>query len=275
MNWMVLSLCFVAPGIFGGQVQKELNQRLKGAWVILESQVWSVCDSGYTNNKVNDTRVLASSGLAFQPGELAQVVKVDLKRSRVDVHLSLGIPYRVSWVDGPFQLYDHRSCYLELQITLPREMVKKKQTDAIEQKIRKILEVFPSREAAMDSSSFNGRQTEPLPADYDRTLAEYEAWKIEQQNKLTIEEIQKSRQQASYILKSARDSAEYGRGFVRGLRDMTRDFPVDCDTLLNATFFSYKKTISSETRDFKDGYKDGQLLAFHMTRAERLEGCLR
>ena len=278
-----MKICFLSMSLFfsstfpghSGQVQTELNKRLKGAWMIVNAQVQSACDMGYTNNEVNDTRVIGKNGYVFPPGELVQVYSVDLKRSRVDVHLSLITPYRVTRQDGPFQLFEHRSCGVELQINLPRELVKDQKTDDIVNMILKVAEIFPSREAALDSSDYNGRETEPFPADYEQTLVQYENWKREQLNIQVSEEIRKSKEIAGMVLKEVRESPDYSQGFTLGIRDMLREVPFDCDQLMGASLFSYKKNPTRDrvSREFQEGYEDGQKLAFHMIRSERLGSC--
>jgi len=273
---VAITLCALCASLWAGKVQDELNRRLQGAWVILDAPVSSTCDGGYTNNKVNGDRILSGDGFLFREGELAQITKVDLKRSRVDVLLQIITPYRISWQDGPFQLYDHRTCQVELLVDLPRDMVRQKQTGSIEAAILQVMKAFSSREDALSSDDYNGRETEPLPANYQQTLADYEEWKREEFNRLLAEEIHKCREQYTMILKDVRESPEYGAGFTRGIREMLRALPFDCDQLARATEFSYKKTISSSenaTRDYREGYEDGQLLAFYMTRADRLDGC--
>ena len=44
----------------------------------------------------------------FAQGELAKVDKINLKRARIDLYLSLGEPVLASHMDGPFELYDEK-----------------------------------------------------------------------------------------------------------------------------------------------------------------------
>jgi len=274
LTYSILLLVGTLP-VIAARLQTDLNNRLKGQWLIISRDVTSGCDGGYTNNKVNDTRVLGSGHYTLPTGELAQIKSIDLKRSRVDVHISLATPFRTTWEDGPFRLYDHRTCSVELQVNLPRELVKKKKIDEIIQYIYKVVEPFPSREAAMGSSGYNGRETEPFPSDYSETLAQYEAWKAEQRNRLIHEERQKSLELANDILIAVGASPEYAKGFAKGIRDLKRNQSEGCDSLLNGNFYPKKLSDADRyTPNFKDGYSDGQKLAYHLNRAERLIRCL-
>ncbi|PIE01127.1 MAG: hypothetical protein CSA81_12805 [Acidobacteria bacterium] len=269
-------LFFGVLPLTAGRLQTELNHRLKGGWVVLSTEVSSSCDSGFTNNTVNQNRVLGKASYSLSAGELGQIYSIDLKRSRVDVHIKLETPLRISWVEGPFQLYEHRSCGIELQVELPRKWVKSRKIEEIIGAIYQVVEPFPTREAAMSSSSYNGRETEPFPEGYQQTLAEYEVWKIEQMNIKIHQERQQSLELVNSILARVSDSPDYSRGFVAGIKDIQRELSWDCDDLIDAAFHPDRPPSAARaSSEYTNGYKDGQEVAYHTARAERLFRCLR
>src|SRR5574341_1026729 len=81
----------LAPALAGG-LADSLESRWRGAWVLTSVDTYSDCAGTHTNNRVNGALVQSKGKLRFLPGELAQVQKIDLKRSRVDLLLNLPQP---------------------------------------------------------------------------------------------------------------------------------------------------------------------------------------
>ena len=90
---------------------------------------WESLQSNWVGSEASDAIPLVTAGnlvtggghWRFQPGELAKLDKVDVNRSRIDLHLSLSEPMLVPWQEGPFTLYRESACKVELEIAVPRE----------------------------------------------------------------------------------------------------------------------------------------------------------
>src|SRR5713101_6482106 len=79
-------LAALAPGTNparAGDLQRTMESRWRGAWVLTALD---------TDNQVSGTLVSSKGRFRFRPGELGQVGKVDVKRSRIEILLSLPEP---------------------------------------------------------------------------------------------------------------------------------------------------------------------------------------
>ena len=112
-----------APAFAGG-IEKDINKRWLGAWVVTRSEMYSDCNAVYTQNRINGSLVSGRGARRFQPGELAKVTKVDAGRHRIDVRISLVEPVLLTYREGPFTLYDEASCRVELEVEVSRDQVK-------------------------------------------------------------------------------------------------------------------------------------------------------
>ena len=179
--WMLVLMLALVP-VSAGSLQKEMKRRLLGAWVVTGIETYSDCAGMYTNSRVNGSYVRSRGARRFLPGELTKVDNVDAKRSRLDLHLSVAEPVLVPYQDGPFTLYREARCRVELEITIPRELIKAKNVEEIEQGLIKILERFATEDQAWSSPKWNEREVEDYPADYEITLAEHAAWEATMHN---------------------------------------------------------------------------------------------
>ena len=86
MRRMVLVAVLALPALlapsFAGDLERSIESRWRGAWVLTTVDTYSDCAGTYTNNHVNGKLVQGKGRFRFRPGELAQVQKIDLKRSR-------------------------------------------------------------------------------------------------------------------------------------------------------------------------------------------------
>ena len=91
-------------------------------------------------------------------------------------------PLLVPRHEGPFTLYDQVYCEFELEVVLPRELVKSKDVAGIERSLRPILERYATEDEARSTRAYNQRVRESYPDDYEETLASHAAWTAEQTN---------------------------------------------------------------------------------------------
>lgn len=253
----------------------RLNRELKGGWGVLEVEVFSACGGTYSNNEVGAAGVASKARYRFAEGELVKIDNVKVKRQRVDLMLTLDAPLRVARMDGPFELYDQRRCQVQLQVFVAREMVKNADFDGLMSEVRRHIAIYPSRDQAELSDGWNGREEEPLPADYDETLQRHAVWKAEQTNTAVRESIEDALTEAAEAVEDIDDDADYLAGFAQGSEKMTSFTLTNCSSLLGASFTTYRKAASKEqSRSFKDGWDDGQKLVFHILLADRLRSCL-
>src|SRR5437867_6771985 len=157
----------VVDSALAGDLQRSLEMRWRGAWVLTGVDVYSDCAGTHTDNRVSGTLVSSKGRTRFRPGELAQIGKVDVKRSRLDILLGLPEPILVSFRDGPFTLFNETRCLVELDVELPRSLVSGDDVDGIETALKPILKRFTSQEEATQAKTWNHRQREAYPADYE------------------------------------------------------------------------------------------------------------
>ena len=304
MQWVVALGLFVALGAgsspaLARNIEDELESRWLGAWVLTGVETYSDCAGLYTGNRVNGRLVSGRGRNRFKPGELAKVEKVDAKRSRLDLHLSLEAPLLAQRQDGPFTLYDEAGCRMELQIELPRKLVSDDNVRGIEQLLAPVLARFDTADAAQSSKSWNRRKMAAYPRDYDRTLAEYAAWKAEQTNAAVQAKLERARDEAARVTERLTSDADYLAGFARGLEAARAVRVGGCSDLLGrdvrATAAAFPQQSSSGHQpqgnqppnhqppgqarksdgqgSWSRGNLDGQTLFFSLDQLRRLPDC--
>jgi hypothetical protein len=254
--------------------ERDLRDRWTGAWVVTRLEAFSACGGNYTNNEVRGRLVSDGGSFRFEPGELASVYKVDLKRKRVDVLIDLAEPVLVSRQDGPFTLYDERTCKVELRIHFPAGLVPR-DTESVDALILSVLERHETLSSAEGSERWNLRKRDPYPADYERTLAEYEVWKASQINAAVQERIEESLERAARIVDRLDEDPDFLAGFAAGVDDGRREtFTRDCERLLTVSEHAFVDSPpSGENREWKDGFREGQRLVFFLELGRRLPSC--
>ena len=116
-NLMVAALIFLLTGVtLAGSLEKEVKGEWLGAWVVTGVESYSDCGSAHTNNRINGSLVKSKGDHRFQPGELAKINKIDVKKSRLDLLLTLAEPMLIPYQEGPFTLYREAQCKIELEI---------------------------------------------------------------------------------------------------------------------------------------------------------------
>jgi len=271
----VVSLCG-AP-IAASDLEDRLVLRLRGAWSVLEVEAYSECSGTYSNNRASGTLVTSGANRRFEPGELSKVDKVNLKRSRLDLFLTLAEPVLVSRVDGPFELFDESECRVQLMVEVPRPLVKAGDEAAIMNLVGQTIELHSTQESARASAVCNGRQRRPFPDDYELTLERYEVWKAEQHNVAVVARAAQALDDADRAVQRIRRDQSYLDGFGAGAEIMRSWSEDDCADLVDVRFDREDHDPPSKHDDDRawcDGYRDGQELVFNLRLAHRLESCL-
>ena len=265
----------VAAVASASELGDRLDRELKGGSGVLEVEVYSACGGTYSNNEVGTAGVASKARHRFAAGELVKIDDVKVKRQRVDLLLTLDVPLRVSRIDGPFELYDQRPCRVQLMVYVPREMVKNSDLEGLLNEVKKHFTLFASLDEAEMSDNWNGREMEPLPDDYEETLHRHAVWKAEQTNAAVRDGIDHALSEAAEAVDDLDDDADYLAGFGEGSEKMAEFGVTSCDSLLNVSFTSYRKSAPSDkSRRWKDGWNDGQKIVFHVLLANRLRSCL-
>jgi hypothetical protein len=180
---VLLSALTLVPGTpRAGTVGADLESRWRGAWVILNPAVRSNCDARHTNNRINGRLSQSKGRFGFPEGELAQVKKISVQRSRIDIFLNLDERRLTGHQDGPFTLYNRLDCRVELEIEAPRQMVKQKNLDGLDRLLLVAMDRHTAYQEARNSEMWNERVCQDLPADYPETLFQHSVWQAEQVN---------------------------------------------------------------------------------------------
>ena len=273
--FVVLVVIATASPATASELGDRLDRQLKGGWGVLEVEVYSACGGTYSNNEVGAAGVASEARNRFAAGELVKIDNVKVKRQRVDLMLTLDAPMRVSRMDGPFELFDQRSCQVQLMVFVSREMVKNGDLEGLLSEAEKHLTLFPSRGDALASTDWNGREMEPLPEDYEQTLQRHAVWKAEQTNVAVQEGIDHALSEAAEAIDDIDDDADYLAGFAAGAGEIANFSLTSCESLLRVSFTTYRESPpGKQTRSYKDGWDDGQKLVFHVMVADRLRSCL-
>ncbi len=259
------------------ELQSDVTSRWLGAWVVVSLDTYSDCAGMYTNNRVNGLLVKSTGAQRFGAGELARVDKVDLKRSRLDVLLSLVEPVLVSYEDGPFQLFREASCRVELEVEIPRVEVKDKDAQAIEARLLELLERHANEAAARGSDRYNRRERDAYPADYARTERRHAAWRAEQDNAAVQAHLDTAVDETSRAMQRVQDHPLYLTGFGDGV-ETARHARLDTCAALLAIDLAAIRAGAAKARpgveaELADGFGDGQLVALGVELVRRLPSC--
>ncbi len=213
---VLLSFALDAPAV-AGNLQKEIKSRWLGAWVVTRVDVYSDCGTLHTNNRINGDLVKSRGAHRFHDGELARLNKVDLNRSRLDLMLTLTEPILVPTPAGPFTLYQELSCKVELEVEVPRDVVKSQSVDAIEEAMLEVIERHANEDSALSSDAFNGRERDEYPEDYEETLHAHAVWEAEETNKAILAKLDRAKRETRQLADRITSDADYLTGFLAGL----------------------------------------------------------
>jgi hypothetical protein len=265
-----------------GELQRTMESRWRGAWVLTAVDTYSDCSGFHTDNQVSGSLVNSKGRFRFRPGELAQVGKVDVKRSRIEIFLSVPEPVLTSFRDGPFTLYNETRCLVELDVDLPRSVVSNDDANAVETALRPILGRFATQEDATHAKTWNHRQRDAYPADYDRTLAEHDAWKAKQANAGIQARLDKAMEETSRLSDRITGDPEYLKGFASGVEAMKAIDLSRCNDLLSRDYSNFTTGTSrvasavggEAANQYSRGFQDGQRLVFGLESLRRLPSCM-
>lgn len=269
-----LAAAILWPEPAAANLESELDDRWRGAWVVTGVAGYSGCNGGYTDNEVRGGLVSGKGSHRFEPGELAVVHRVRIKRKQVEVLVDLAEPLLAPRRDGPFTLYDELLCKLEFELPLPAGPDAER-LDALDALVLGILERHAGPDSARDSESWNRRRRQPYPPDYERTLAEHEIWRLTQINLAVEAKIDEGLEAAARIVDRLNDDPEYLAGFARGV-DEARDgyFGDDCDRLLGLSRYGFVGSPPRDRKgDWRRGFEEGQALVFYVELGRRLRRC--
>jgi len=268
----IFALLCVSPLLYAG-LQDDLNARWRGAWVIVTGELYSNCNGLATNNRISGDLISGNGRYTFEPGELARITKVDAKRRRVDVFLDIHEGMLIEYQDGPFTLLREASCPVELLLDYGDARTRDLGVTGIEEQFNQWFERYARLEDAEDSPRWNERLRDDYPVGYQETLVAYEAWKVEQHNRLVEQKIEESIEQTSYLLAQVSSDSEFGSGLGYGISAMREDISNDCDRLVVSNSSTFARSYDAPNPDWGNGYKTGQQLAYHIELTRRLSGC--
>ncbi len=270
----VVLISLVSAQVSASALADRMERDLEGAWAALRVEVYSNCSGAYNDNHANASGVSAKADRRFDAGEIVKIDRVKVKRSRVDLLLTLAEPILKSYSDGPFTLYTEAPCKVQLIFDVPRDWIKTSDHRKILSEIDLRLTTFGSLEAARSSELWSGRERDPFPEDYELTLIQHDIWKAEERNLVIQTRSDEALQTALEVASDIRTDPEYLKGFADGVEDMKSWSEDDCDRLISADFRHVSDSPPNDSnRRYKPGYRDGQELIFNLTLAKRLEGC--
>src|SRR5262245_5738741 len=251
---------------FAAELEDQLNARWRGGYAVVRIPIASSCDGFYNDNDVMGSRVDSKARRRFESGELARVERVGARRGRIDVFLDLTEGVLEEIHDGPFTLYEPRTCKVQLRVPVPDRW----SGEQVEARLAELLELHGSSREAEASSLWNQRRREPFPEGYEQTLAAYEVWKANQKNAAVQVRMDAAIEEASRITDRIRSDAEYLQGFAAGM-DKVRDRSFgDCGSAVSSSFYPDSGKGGSE---WKRGYEDGQRLGWNLELLRRLKEC--
>jgi hypothetical protein len=270
-----------------GRFENDVRARWRGAWVVLKAEAYSACSGSYDTNKVSGNYVTSYGQNRFEPGEMAKIDRVQVKRTRVQLMATLDVPVLIPYPDGPFTLYDERTCQVQLGVLVGRSTIKTKNVAEVDRLLADVVERFNSRDDAYASALWNEREREPYPDDYELTLARHAQWKAEQINLSIDEKLNIALAQASDAATDLTPDPDYLQGFAAGSEAMDDWQPQGCGQLLACTFESElivyhshedghghdEETHPVMSQSWLRGWEDGQRLVYSLAMLNRLDAC--
>jgi hypothetical protein len=275
-------LMALATAARGGELENSVEARWRGAWVLTGVDTYSDCSGFHTTNDVSGMLVRSKGHYRFKAGELARVQDIDLKRSGLEISLSLPEPLLVSYQDGPFTLYNEIHCQLDVDLEVPRTMVKGGDLQGIEALVQPVLQRFNSQDEASGSRAWNRRERADYPEDYDRTLARHAAWKAEQANAAIQARLDQAHDETARITDRISSNPDYLKGFAAGIESVKSMELTECADLLDRSFQNIvpkpgqlpAAVLNPAAAEYQHGFQDGGRLLYGLQLLQRLPGCM-
>jgi hypothetical protein len=151
----------------------------------------------------------------------------------------------------------------------------------IEAALRPIVERYSSQGEAQQSRSWNQRKRESYPADYQRTLADYQAWKAQQVNAGIQARLDRALDETTRLTDRLTSDRDYLAGFAAGVEAMKAIDLSRCGELMARDFGnlgspqtpqSYVPGSEPQQR-WTRGYQDGLRLIFGLNSLRYLPQC--
>lgn len=269
-----------SPGVAGADLEEDLERAWVGAWVVVRVEVASDCSGFYTNNEVRGRLSTSKGSRRFADGELARVDKLGLRSDRVDLYLTLAAPVLAARQDGPFTLYDERTCRVQFMVDVPRSLLREKDREKVDAVMLESVERHEAAVLARQSGGWNRRERDQLPDDYQETLARHAVWKAEETNRALARARQQALEQVAAALERIGEDGDYLMGFAAGVEAQRRHSTPSCGSIAGARFESDEqrppRDRQGETaadRSFARGFRDGQLVAWSARLARAVDAC--
>lgn len=262
-----LLLAAVPLPAWGAGLEDQLNARWRGAYAVARLPIASSCDGFYNDNDLVGNRVDSKARRRFEAGEIVRVERISARGKRIDVFLDLTEQVLDEVHDGPFTLYETRSCQVQLRVPIPDRWT----LEQGEKRLGELLERHDSARAAEASKAWNGRRREPFPKDYEQTLAAHRVWKVQQTNAAVQARMDDAIEEASRLGERVHSDPEYLAGFGAGMEEVRDRYYGECATLVTASFSPDSR--SGKSSGWRRGYEDGQRLGFHLELLRRLKEC--
>jgi len=273
---LVLVLVATALPADAGAFEDQVRARWRGAWVLTDIETYSTCDGKYFNNDVSGQFVAARAGRKFQPGELAKVDQLQVRRKKIELMITVATSTLLPYQDGPFTLYSERTCQIELEVAIPREMLKTKDVEDVDRILAQVAQRFTTEDDAVATSDWNGREADEYPQDYQETVARHAVWRAEETNRHIDAQIDKSLVVANELAREIDGTPAYLAGLAAGSRQMREWRERDCNRLIGSTAVTFRFSAPAEYSDNSSwcaGYYDGQALVYHLAVVSRLPAC--
>ncbi len=264
---VALLLAAGPQSLWGAGLEDQLNARWRGAYAVARLPVASSCDGYYNDNDVVGGGVNSKARRRFEAGELVRVERVGARRGRIDIFLDLTEQVLNEVHDGPFTLYEPRSCQVQLRVPIADGWT----PEQVEARLGELLERHDSARAAETSETWNGRRREPFPEDYEQTLAAHRIWKVQQANVAVQARMDEAIEDASRVSERVHSAPGYLEGFGAGMEAVRDRYYGECGTLVTASFSPESR--SGKSSDWRRGFEDGQRLGFNLELLRRLREC--
>ena len=275
-----LAGALMVPHSLSADLEDDLERAWVGAWVVTKVETASDCSGTYTNVEVRGLRSTSRGSRRLPEGELARVDKLNQKSDRVDLYLSVAEPVLVPRSDGPFTLFDERSCRVQLMVDVPKDVLRSESLVDVDAVLLESVERHQSGSAARRSGAWNRRERDPWPPDYEETLARHAAWKAEETNRALAATRLAALDEAAQALSRVTDDPHYLAGFAAGVEAQRNRSAPGCSSLDGSRFEGDEQDPPRDRRGdgaperaFRRGFRDGQAVAWATRVARTVEGC--